>query len=87
MRVTQAERGWLSLLRYNRLTPVIETRQTTTIGRIKVEYKCRSRKNLMGRFGGGWNWVLGVQVGSTTVIVNLLVCSVRFELNKEQPNA
>lgn len=32
----------------------------------------------MGRFGGGWKWEVGIQVGSTTVIVNLLVAYVRF---------
>lgn len=31
------------------------------------------------RFGGGWNWKLGFQIGGKTLIVNLLVCYVRFD--------
>lgn len=26
----------------------------------------------MGRFGGGWNWKLGVNIGGSTVVFNLL---------------
>lgn len=38
----------------------------------------------MGRFGGGWQWKLGFQAGNLsrrrgTIIVSLLVCSVRIE--------
>lgn len=37
----------------------------------------------MGRFGGGWNWNLGIQVGSSTVILNLLWGSVRINWLKK----
>lgn len=33
----------------------------------------------MGRFGGGWQWKVGVQVGSSTVIVSLLVATLRVD--------
>ena len=32
-----------------------------------------------GRFGAGWQWKVGVQVGKATVIVNLLVASLRVD--------
>ena len=34
---------------------------------------------LWGRFGGGWNWALGFTLGSRTLILNLLVVSLRVE--------
>jgi len=47
------------------------------IGRLHVSMLHRSRKQWMGRFGGGWNWNLGFQAGGRTVIFNLLVFSIR----------
>jgi hypothetical protein len=44
---------------------------------IKIEH--RSRTTWMGRFGGGWQWSLGIQVGSNTTIINLLVISIRID--------
>ena len=52
--------------------------QHRRIGPLVVSGEQRRRKSLMGRFGGGWNWELGFQLGSTTLIVNLLVCMFRF---------
>jgi hypothetical protein len=46
-------------------------------------YNRRSKDNLWGRFGGGWNWELGFQAGGRTVIVNLLVASVRIERKRK----
>lgn len=36
-----------------------------------------------GRFGGGWQWAVGAYGGGRTLIVNLLVLSIRFELERE----
>ncbi|WP_297775383.1 hypothetical protein [Mycobacterium sp.] len=33
----------------------------------------------MGRFGGGWQWEVGVQVGPRSVIVNCLVFTIRYD--------
>lgn len=30
------------------------------------------------RFGGGWNWKVGVSVGGTTVLIDLLVGTIRI---------
>lgn len=43
-----------------------------------VKFQMRKKPFIMGRFGGGWNFVLGVQVGSSSVILNLGVMMVRI---------
>lgn len=47
-------------------------------GRIMVTYEQRSKHNAMGRFGGGWQWEVGIQAGPSEAIINLLVASVRI---------
>ena len=74
------EKAWVWIMRENRTRKRIEIRKQTQIGRLKMTFHWRSKKNPMGRFGGGWNWELGFQVGSRTTIVNLLVCSLRFDV-------
>lgn len=32
------------------------------------------------RFGGGWNWKLGVSVGGSTILVDLLFGTIRINL-------
>lgn len=56
--------------------------------RIRVTYSHRSPDQHMGRFGGGWQWIVGFEAseGFRTVILNLLVCMVRIERKKvERP--
>jgi hypothetical protein len=38
----------------------------------RVAWVNRGPNAYMGRFGGGWKWCLGVEVGSTTVLLNLI---------------
>lgn len=57
-------------------------KSTSYILKTKVEFR-RKKENTLGRFGGGWNWVLGFQLGSKTLIINLLVFSIRFDWSKE----
>lgn len=33
----------------------------------------------MGRFGGGWNWKLGIAIGSKTIIIALLFGIIRVQ--------
>lgn len=42
-------------------------------GRWLVKLEWRSPWNFWGRFGGGWQWRVGVQAGGSTVVVHLLV--------------
>ena len=74
------EQDLVWIMRENRTRKLIEIRKQTQIGRLKMTFRWRSKKNPMGRFGGGWDWELGFQVGSRTTIVNLLVCSLRFDV-------
>lgn len=52
---------------------------------IKLKTYDRTKKNrLYGRFGGGWDWKLGIAVSSIklknwTVIIDLLFVSIRIE--------
>ena len=54
------------------------TEKTTRIFGYKVTYTHRDKADSFGRFGGGWNWIIGVQFGGRTMIINLLVCSIRI---------
>ena len=49
------------------------------IGKIRIVLDFVSKDCFMGRFGGGWNWKLGFQVGGRTIIFNLLIFSLRIE--------
>lgn len=47
---------------------------------IQITIEQRKKSSFMGRFGGGWNWELGLQIGSSSVIINLLVLSIRISV-------
>lgn len=45
----------------------------------KQRYGWRPRKTiLMGRFGGGWNFKLGLMIGSGSIIIDLIFGSIRI---------
>lgn len=52
--------------------------------RLSVRVSWRSSESIMGRFGGGWNWKLGLQAGGRSLIVSLLVLEIIFRLNKKE---
>lgn len=54
------------------------------IGRLKISRRWDFGNSPLGRFGGGWNWQVGVQVSTSlrTIIINCLVFSVRLSLEK-----
>jgi hypothetical protein len=57
-----------------------------TIGRAEFRFTMRRADGFMGRFGGGWNWKLGIQVGSwRSWILSLLVAELRFYLPEVTP--
>ena len=54
----------------------------------KITFEKRSKKkNLWGRFGGGWNIKFGFQLGGRTLIIDIFVMSVRIQRLKENSNA
>ncbi len=38
----------------------------------------------LGRFGGGWRWKLGLDIGGTTIILNLIWGTVRISWEKKK---
>jgi hypothetical protein len=48
--------------------------------RLRARFTWRRSANLWGRFGGGWNWKVGIQVGGRTAIVSLLVADLAFDI-------
>jgi len=52
--------------------------------RIKIRFDMRRNDGFMGRFGGGWDWKLGIQASTPnkygwTVIISLLVASLSID--------
>lgn len=50
------------------------------LGKIYITIEWRSKNSLGGRFGGGWNWHIGVVFGGKTVIIYLLVMMIRIDI-------
>ena len=56
-----------------------DTQKEWTWWRWRFKYEKRAKDSPMGRFGGGWQFKLGVQVGSTTWIWSLGHSYLRIE--------
>jgi hypothetical protein len=55
------------------------------IGRASFKIKGERASNFAGRFGGGWNYKLGIQFSRWTyVILNLFTFMIIFEWSKSQ---
>lgn len=61
---------------------VREDRRMKRPEEISVRVTARSRHAPMGRFGGGWQWAVGFQLGGGTLILRLLVFSVVIDWGK-----
>lgn len=81
--LTKEEYGYIGIMRLNKLLPKNEIQREWQVGRMAIMFHWRSKKNLWGRFGGGWNWNLGFEAGGSTVILNLLICSLRINKVKK----
>jgi len=86
-KVTNGEKGLIAIMRFNRVYPRIEVIKSLRIGRFEVRYNWRSKKNLWGRFGGGWNWQLGIQIARTCIILNCLIFMLRFYWRRPKEEA
>lgn len=82
--ISAEEKGILGVVRLNKVLPRVEIKKSVQVGRLKITFNWRSKKNFWGRFGGGWNWILGFEVGGNTIIFNLLICSVRLDWKRGQ---
>lgn len=83
-RLSDTDRGILAIIRYNKLTKRTEIVKQWQLGRTQITFEWRSRCNLWGRFGGGWNWNLGLQASRSTTIISLLIFSLRFDRIKKE---
>ena len=68
--------GLLSLVALNRLSYKNEIRKIWNSTNWRISFRWRSKKNLWGRFGGGWNWALGFMKSGRTILLYLLICSI-----------
>jgi hypothetical protein len=53
------------------------THRSIIIGNFEIDIKTGS-STVWGRFGGGWNWCFGFEIGGSTVMINLLIFSIKF---------
>lgn len=59
-------------------------RKQFALRRLEVAFTARSSAGHMGRFGGGWNWKLGVQIGGTTALFSLLIAELSITIHKSK---
>ena len=71
-------KGILSIVALNKLWPKEEIFKEWSLLGIEIRFRWRSKNNLWGRFGGGWNWVLGFKVSGRTISLQLLICTLTF---------
>lgn len=51
----------------------------------RIAITCEKRSKIgWGRFGGGWNFKFGIQAGGSTLILDLCVMSIRFDLKNKR---
>jgi hypothetical protein len=69
---TAKEWGILSIIRMNRAERKREIHKTWRVGRLEIHFHWQSSSCFWGRFGGGWQWVVGFEAsrGFRTMILN-----------------
>jgi hypothetical protein len=50
--------------------------------RLEITFEWRSKEQLWGRFGGGWNWELGFKAGERTIIFYFLIFYVVISIKR-----
>ncbi len=48
--------------------------------RLNIAIEWRRKCPLWGRFGGGWNWKIGISIGGRTIIINVLLFTIRISM-------
>jgi len=76
------EKFYVSIMRLNKGWPKREVYKDFSMGRLRLTFHWRSKKNLWGRFGGGWNWALGFEASKTCILLNLLIATFRVSWYK-----
>jgi len=83
MKLTDEEKYILGVIRFNKSLSEKKIYKKVNVGRLEIYFHWRSKKNLWGRFGGGWNWKLGFQAGGRTIIFYFLIFSLGINLREE----
>jgi hypothetical protein len=82
-KLSVSERFFVAIMRLNKLEQKQRITKKWLFGRLEITFDWRSKKNMWGRFGGGWNWKLGFQASGRTIKFNLLIFSICFHLAAE----
>jgi hypothetical protein len=84
--MTSKEDAMVFIMRMNkeikRIYPETEIRKKWTFFGFDIRYSRRSKNCLWGRFGGGWNWEFGIQIGGETICFNLLIAQLQITWRK-----
>ena len=77
-------KGILSLVALNKLWPKDEIVKKWSVLGFEIKFRWRSKKNLWGRFGGGWNWALGFEASGRSINIMLLIFTIRIHKPKKE---
>lgn len=80
--ISDYEKAIIGVIHMNQAEKRQEIRKQFHLSRLEMTFHWQSKKSLWGRFGGGWNWILGFEAAGRTIIFNLLICSLRFHWKK-----
>jgi len=87
MKTTGPERAVISIVKVNRSLSARQIIKRWRIGRLSFAFSWRSKHSPSGRFGGGWNWKLGLQLGGSTLILSLLTFELTARINRDKARA
>ena len=76
-------KGILSIVALNKLLPKDEIVKRWSVLGFEIKFRWRSKKNLWGRFGGGWNWALGFEASGSSINIMLLIFTVGIHRPKQ----
>lgn len=82
--INNEEKAIIDIVRINKQIKKTEIIKRWNLKYFTIKFEWRSRKNLWGRFGGGWNWHLGFQSSGSTLILFILVFMLRFDWNSKK---
>ena len=77
-------KGILSMVALNKLWPKDEIVKRWSVLGFEIKFRWRSKNNLWGRFGGGWNWALGFEASGSSINIMLLIFTIGIHKPKKE---
>jgi len=77
-------KGILSIVALNKLSPKDEIVKKWSVLGFEIKFRWRSKNNLWGRFGGGWNWALGFEASGSSINIMLLIFTIGIHKPKKE---